>query len=63
MVDLGTLGGTSSAARAINNLGQVTGWSYLAGNSIWRAFRWAPWGPMVDLGTLGGDYSLGYGDQ
>jgi probable HAF family extracellular repeat protein len=30
ITDLGTLGGTQSAAYAVNNLGQVTGWAHTA---------------------------------
>src|SRR5437773_2277386 len=33
LTDLGTLGGTSSAAFSINSHGQVTGWSNVAGGS------------------------------
>ncbi|OGR07245.1 MAG: hypothetical protein A3K23_04705, partial [Desulfobacca sp. RBG_16_58_9] len=56
-VDLGTLpGGAASHATAINDNGQVTGWS----DSLWyfggfnHAFRWEG-GKMSDLGPLGGD--------
>jgi probable HAF family extracellular repeat protein len=54
---LGTLGGTTSTARGINNSGQVTGWSRLASGDA-RAFRWTPTvpngttGTMQNLGTL-----------
>jgi probable HAF family extracellular repeat protein len=55
-VDLGTLGGQHSTAQAINDAGQVVGWSHIpAGNT--HAFSWTQGGGMVDLGTLGGSNS------
>jgi len=53
-IDLGTLGGADSHARAINDFGQVVGY---AENSIGnrRAFRWDGAG-MIELGDLGGTY-------
>lgn len=59
VVDLGTLGGTTSAARAINSSGAVVGYSFLAGNTISHAFLYN--GSMQDLGTLGGSASDAYG--
>jgi probable HAF family extracellular repeat protein len=53
--DLGTLS-TDSQARAINNLGNVAGYSYVNGQP--HAFFWSPQGGMVDL--IPGD-SLVYG--
>ena len=57
ITDLGTLGGSSSAGSAINNAGEVTGWSYDASGST-RAFVYRN-GIMTDLGTLGGESSWG----
>lgn len=37
--DLGTLGGSASAAKAINTFGQVVGWSDMPGDSDTHAFR------------------------
>jgi probable HAF family extracellular repeat protein len=55
MIDLGTLGGTCGQAWAINNRGQVVGFSDLVGDSGAHAFLWDHTGGMQDLGTLGGD--------
>jgi probable HAF family extracellular repeat protein len=54
-VDLGTLGGRSSAGLAINNSGIVVGWSWDA-DSVGHAFRARPGLPMEDLGMLGGAF-------
>ena len=54
MTDLGTLGGDSSYAVRINNLGQIVGRSMIAtSSSVEHAFLWEN-GVMTDLGTLGG---------
>jgi probable HAF family extracellular repeat protein len=59
IVDLGTLGGTSSRANAVNTNGQVVGSSAtVAGQS--HAFLWQD-GVMTDLGTLGGATSVANG--
>jgi probable HAF family extracellular repeat protein len=57
--DLGTLGGSSSYAHALNETGQVVGFSMTA-DRFWHAFLWEH-GRMVDLGTLGGSDSRAYG--
>jgi probable HAF family extracellular repeat protein len=51
--NLGTLGGTSSSANSINNLGWSTGIANLQGNTAGHATLWA-YGLKLDLGTLGG---------
>lgn len=61
MHDLGTLGGNSSFAYAINDSQTVVGGSYIAGNTVVHAFIWTPARGMKDLGTLGGGFSLAYG--
>jgi probable HAF family extracellular repeat protein len=53
ITDLGTLGGTQSAAYAINNLGQVTGWAHTASEAT-HVFLYSG-GTMTDLGTFGLD--------
>ena len=50
MTDLGTLGGLSSEPVAINEAGQVIGYSYLAGDDTQHGFFWDG-GVMTDLGT------------
>jgi probable HAF family extracellular repeat protein len=51
---LGTLGGKETEASAINDRGQIVGWSKVASGAE-HAFLWQD-GRMTDLGTLG-DYS------
>jgi len=55
VVDLGTLGGALGRAEAVNDHGQVVGFSTTASGET-HAFLWSH-GQMTDLGTLGGAYS------
>jgi probable HAF family extracellular repeat protein len=61
MVDLGTLGGSTSAVhesgQVVNESGQVVGYSETASGQQ-HAFLWTQAGGMVDLGTLGGSRSV-----
>lgn len=51
MTDLGTLGGTRSEGMGINDTGQITGWSYISGDSGQHAFLYSG-GVMSDLNHL-----------
>jgi len=59
ITDLGTLGGASAGARAINNVGQVVGASETASGET-HAFLWTATDGMKDLGTLGGTSSRAF---
>jgi probable HAF family extracellular repeat protein len=48
-IDLGTLGGDTSYADAVSDLGTVVGGSWTAGNAMWRAFVWTTESGMVAL--------------
>lgn len=56
VINLGTIGGTSSAGNGINDLGWITGASNLKGDQNEEATLWA-YGLKVPLGTLGGPNS------
>ena len=64
MVDLGDLGGGFSTVgdggnntqHALNNKGEVVGWSFLS-DSTFHGFLYTH-GSMLDLGTLGGQFSV-----
>ncbi len=59
LLDLGTLGGETSTALAINNLGQIVGVALTEAGEP-HAFLWQN-GVMEDLGTLGGFESVAEG--
>jgi probable HAF family extracellular repeat protein len=56
-VDIGTLGGRSASALAINNSDHIAGYATTVGGYD-HAFHYHG-GQMTDLGTLGGKYSYG----
>jgi probable HAF family extracellular repeat protein len=58
LTPLGTLGGSTSQAWDVNDLGQVVGDARTSSGDT-HAFFWSG-GVMTDLGTLGGNYSRAY---
>jgi len=63
VTDLGYIGGTPKATNpeALNNNGQVIGYSYVNGSSIYNAFLFDG-GPLIDLGALiNNGFSIGTG--
>src|SRR5262245_4203782 len=62
---LGTLGGHFSDAFGIDNISSDPASVHIVGRSttaagLLRAFVWTAPGPMIDLGTLGGNASLAW---
>lgn len=55
ITDIGTLGGRSSGAYALNDRGQVVGWSDIGDGFSSHAFLWDSVHGMIDLGTLPGE--------
>ena len=55
VIDLGTLGGTSSGATDVNDAGAIVGWARNGSGQV-RAVVWRA-GHMIDIGTLGGPTS------
>jgi probable HAF family extracellular repeat protein len=55
MIDLGTLGGTWGGVYGLNNLGQLVGYSNLAGDQTAAPFLWDR-GVLPNLGSLGGGW-------
>jgi probable HAF family extracellular repeat protein len=53
---LGSLGGTMGKAGAINDRGEVAGFSSLPGDSAVHSFLWTKDAGMQDLGGLGADF-------
>ena len=61
VIDLGTLGGTSSGASSINDSGQIVGYAYnSSGQSRACLFDSTGGGANTNLGTLGGSQSVAY---
>ncbi|AOS43538.1 Autotransporter-associated beta strand repeat protein [Lacunisphaera limnophila] len=54
---VGTLGGTNSRATAVNDAGQVVGYSDVTGNGSYQAFVFTVANGLTNLGTPGGAYS------
>lgn len=60
IVDLGTMGGNNVYPRDVNASGEVAGFAS-TGTLGQHAFLWSESGGFTDCGTLGFDYSYGYG--
>ncbi|MBK8814376.1 MAG: HYR domain-containing protein [Methylococcaceae bacterium] len=59
--DLGTLGGAYSKSAAINESGQIAGYSHKLGNAALRPFLWQSGAGLQDLNTLGGTQAMAVG--
>ncbi len=59
LTTLPTLGGEFGYAAAINDAGQIVGWTRTTGNAAVRATLWQS-SAALDLGTLGGAGSMAY---
>lgn len=59
LTDLGTLGGATSFAYAINDAGRIVGQAATAGAQM-HAFLYVPGSGMTDLGTLAGTTSFAF---
>jgi len=59
MIDLSTLGGTTSVGVSINATGQIVGYSTTASNTLECAFLYTG-GNVSSLGTPGGEGSWAY---
>jgi len=53
-MDLGTLGGAIASGEALNDAGQVVGWSQVAGSLTTHAFLWTSGQGMQDLFVIAG---------
>ena len=54
VIPIGSLGGTQTLVRGLNDAGEVVGHATLAGDTVVHAFRWSRREGMRDLGTLDG---------
>lgn len=59
VTDLGSLGGFFTVPFGLNDVGQVVGFSFVAGNAEGHAYLFES-GEMRDLGTFGGSNSVGW---
>ena len=60
VVSLGNDHWETTIAMALNDSGQVVGWGNTAATGTQHAFSWTRSGGIVDLGSLGGDYSQAF---